>query len=135
MIRKPASDVLPHNWLNTIRSARITQLSRIDNALSIDPSSTGCRAVQVWGQAMHRSTNVIAAVGLALGGALGMAGAMVTQQNVQAILWAIDAVGIVMASALLTVKYLRTGNDVVAAGFLILGIGEGVLLSGTAAGP
>src|SRR6516165_1196051 len=79
--------------------------------------------------------NILAAVGLAFGGALGLAGAMVAEQNVQAILWAIDAAGIVMASALLTVKYFRTGNDVVASGFLVFAIGEGVLLSGTAAGP
>ena len=35
--------------------------------------------------------NILAAIGLALGGALGLAGAMVAEQNVQAILWAIDA--------------------------------------------
>jgi hypothetical protein len=40
-----------------------------------------------------------------------------------------------MAAALLAVKYLRAGNDVVAGGFLVFAIGEGVLLSGTAAGP
>ena len=84
---------------------------------------------------MHSAINVIAIVGLALGGALGMAGAMVTQQNLQAILWAIDSAGIVAASALLAVKYFRTGHDVVAGGFLVFAIGEGVLLSGTAAGP
>ena len=37
---------------------------------------------------MSGKINIIAALGLALGGALGMAGAMVTRQNVQAILWA-----------------------------------------------
>jgi hypothetical protein len=84
---------------------------------------------------MHRAVNVIAIVGLALGGGLGMAGAMVTQQNLQAILWAVDAAGIVAATALLAMKYFRTGNDVVAGGFLVFAIGEGVLLSGTAAGP
>jgi len=52
---------------------------------------------------MHRSINVIAAVGLALGGALGMAGAMVTQQNLQGILWAIDGAGLVMAAAMLAI--------------------------------
>ena len=66
---------------------------------------------------MHRSVNVIAAIGLALGGALGMAGAMVTQQDVQAILWAIDGSGLVMAAAMLATKYFRAGNDVVAGGF------------------
>ena len=84
---------------------------------------------------MHRSINVIAAVGLALGGALGLAGAMVTQQNVQAILWAVDGAALVMAAAMLATKYFRTGNDVVAGGFLVFSIGEAViLLSGPAAG-
>ncbi|MBR0826527.1 hypothetical protein JQ596_13345 [Bradyrhizobium manausense] len=84
---------------------------------------------------MHRSINVIAAVGLALGGALGMAGAMVTQPNVQGILWAIDGSGLVMAAALLATKYFRAGHDVVAGGFLVFAIGEGVImLSGPAAG-
>ena len=50
---------------------------------------------------MHSSVNIIAAVGLALGGVLGLVGAMVTQQNVQAILWAIDGAGLVMATPLL----------------------------------
>jgi hypothetical protein len=84
---------------------------------------------------MHSSINIIAAVGLALGGVLGLAGAMVTQQNVQAILWAIDGAGLVMATPLLAIKYFRTGNDVVAGGFLVFAIGEGIiLLSGPAAG-
>ena len=84
---------------------------------------------------MSAKINVIAAVGLALGGALGMAGAMVSQQNVQAILWAIDGAGLVMATALLAIKYFRMGNDIVAGGFLVFAIGEGViLLSGPAAG-
>jgi hypothetical protein len=84
---------------------------------------------------MHSSINVIAAVGLALGGALGLTGAMVTQQNVQAILWAIDGAGLVMATPLLAIKYFRTGNDVVAGGFLVFAIGESVImLSGPAAG-
>lgn len=84
---------------------------------------------------MHRPINVIAAIGLALGGAFGLAGAMVTQQNVQGILWAIDGAGLVMAASLLAIKYLRTGNDLVAGGFLVFAIGEGaVLLSAPAAG-
>ena len=84
---------------------------------------------------MHSSINVIAAVGLALGGALGLAGAMVTEQNLQAILWAIDGAGLVMATPLLAIKYFRTGNDVVAGGFLVFAIGESlIMLSGPAAG-
>jgi hypothetical protein len=77
---------------------------------------------------MHSSINIIAAVGLALGGVLGLVGAMVTQQNVQAILWAIDGAGLVMATPLLAIKYFRTGNDIVAGGFLVFAIGEGIIL-------
>ena len=84
---------------------------------------------------MHNSINIIAAIGLGLGGTFGLAGAAVTQPNLQAILWAVDSAGLVMAAALLTVKYLQRGNGVVAGGFLVFAIGEGVLLSGTAAGP
>ena len=64
-----------------------------------------------------------------------MAGAIATQQNVQGILWAIDGAGLVMAASLLAIKYFRTGNDVVAGGFLVFAIGEGlILLSAPAAG-
>jgi hypothetical protein len=64
-----------------------------------------------------------------------MAGAIATQQNVQAILWAVDGAGLVMAASLLAMKYFRTGNDVVAGGFLVFAIGEGlILLSAPAAG-
>jgi len=64
-----------------------------------------------------------------------MAGAIATQQNVQGILWAIDGAGLVMAASLLAIKYFRAGNDVVAGGFLVFAIGEGlILLSAPAAG-
>jgi hypothetical protein len=84
---------------------------------------------------MNRSIEIIASVGLALGGAFGMAGAFVTQPHVQGILWAIDGAGLVMATALLAMKYFRIGNDIVAGGFLVFAIGEGlILLSAPAAG-
>jgi hypothetical protein len=78
--------------------------------------------------------DTLAAFGLALGAVFGMAGTFVAQPNIQALLWAIDAAGLVMAAALLTLKYFRAGQDVVAGGFLVFAIGEAVLLSGTAAG-
>jgi len=81
------------------------------------------------------SINVVAVLGLALGAVFGMAGTFVAQPNIQALLWAIDGAGLVMAAALLTLKYLRMGHDVVAAGFLVFAIAEAVLMSGTAAGP
>jgi hypothetical protein len=79
--------------------------------------------------------NIIAAAGLAFGAVFGMAGTFVVQPNLQAVLWAIDAAGLVMATALLALKYFRAGHDLVAGGFLVFAIGEAILLSGTAAGP
>jgi hypothetical protein len=77
----------------------------------------------------------IAAAGLLVGAVFGLAGTLVRSPELQASLWAIDSVGLVIASGLLTLKYLRAGAELVAAGFLVFAIGEGVLLSGTAAGP
>ncbi|WP_292097674.1 hypothetical protein, partial [Mesorhizobium sp.] len=49
-------------------------------------------------------------------------------------LWTIDGVGVVVAAALLTMKYQGLGNDLVAAGFLTYLAGESLLLAGNAAG-
>jgi len=82
-----------------------------------------------------RKVNLVAAFGLALGGIFGLAGTLVSQPHAQALLWAIDGSGLVMAAALLTMKYFRAGQDFVAAGFLVFAVAEGVLMSGTAGGP
>lgn len=76
----------------------------------------------------------IAAAGLVVGSVFGLAGTLVASPHVQATLWAIDSVALVVASSLLALKFFRAGADVVAAGFLVFAIGEGILLSGTAAG-
>jgi hypothetical protein len=81
---------------------------------------------------MKDPVNAIAACGLALGGALGMAGTVATQRNLQAAFWTIDGVALVVATSLLALKFFRKGNDVVAAGFLVFAIGEGVTLPGSA---
>jgi len=83
----------------------------------------------------ERALNRIAALGLLVGAAFGLAGTLVVSPTVQACLWAIDSVGLVIATSLLALKCFRAGADIVAGGFLVFAIGEGVLLSGTAAGP
>jgi len=83
---------------------------------------------------MKNPANILAAFGLVIGAVFGMAGTIVAQPNVQAILWAIDSAGLVMACALLALKFLKKDREIVAAGFVVFAIGEGVLLSGTAAG-
>ena len=81
------------------------------------------------------AVDMLAVLGLVLGAVFGMAGSFVAQPNLQALLWAIDSSGLVMASTLLGCKYFRMGRDLVAAGFLVFGLGSAVMLSGTAAGP
>ncbi len=81
---------------------------------------------------MKNPTNVAAAIGLALGGVFGVLGTMIAERNLQAAFWAVDGVGLVVATALLALRFFRTGNDVVAAGFLVFTIGESVMLAGTA---
>ena len=61
-----------------------------------------------------------------------MAGTLAAQPRVRNSFWAIDSAGLVMAAALLTVKFMSEGQDFLAGGFLVFAIGEGVMLSGTA---
>ena len=82
-----------------------------------------------------RTLDYIAAGGLLVGAVFGLAGTFVASPTLQASLWAIDSVALVVATSLLALRYFRAGVDTIAAGFLVFAIGEGVLLSGTAAGP
>jgi hypothetical protein len=84
--------------------------------------------------ASDRNRDLVAVVGLALGAVFGLAGTLVSQDPIRQVLWAIDGVGLVVATALLTVRFMRLDQDCVAAGFLVFAIGESLLVSGTAAG-
>ncbi|WP_292075357.1 hypothetical protein [Mesorhizobium sp.] len=83
---------------------------------------------------MRSTLDIIAAIGLAIGGAFGLAGTFVASDALRETLWTIDGVALVVATALLTMKYQRLGNDCVAAGFLTFLAGESLLLAGNAAG-
>jgi hypothetical protein len=83
---------------------------------------------------MRSTSDNVAAIGLAIGGALGMAGTFVASDALRETLWTIDGVALVVAAALLTMKYQRLGNELVAAGFLTFLAGESLLLAGNAAG-
>ena len=83
---------------------------------------------------MRSTLDIVAAIGLAIGGAFGLAGTFVASAELRETLWAIDGVALVVATALLTMKYQRLGNDCVAAGFLTFLAGESLLLAGNAAG-
>jgi hypothetical protein len=61
-----------------------------------------------------------------------MAGTFAPSASLRGPAWGIDGVGLVMASALLTLVFYRMGQDLMASGFLILAIGESIILSGAA---
>ena len=82
----------------------------------------------------ERKRDWLAIIGLGLGAVFGLAGTFVSQAPVRQVFWLIDGVGLVVASALLVLKFLRRGCDGIAAGFLVFGIGESFLIAGTAAG-
>ena len=75
---------------------------------------------------------VIASMGLVIGGVLGMAGTFAPSTSLRGLAWGLDGVGLIVASALLTVYFFRQGLDLVAAGFLVFAVGEGLILSGAA---
>jgi|SRR5208283_444548 len=71
---------------------------------------------------------VLATICLAVGGVFGLLGAFVSRRNLQAACWGIDGVALVVAAALLALKFSRGGNDAIAAGFFVFDMGEGVML-------
>jgi len=81
----------------------------------------------------EKQTKTIAAIGLFTGGIFGITGSFVSSASFRGLAWGLDGVGLIVASALLTVYYFRKGYDTLAAGFLIFAIGEGLILSSNAA--
>jgi len=70
--------------------------------------------------------------GLVLGGTLGMAGTFVSSDHLRSVLWAIDGTGLIAATSLLAVRFIRAGEDCVAGGFIVYAIGEAVMQGGIA---
>jgi hypothetical protein len=81
-----------------------------------------------------RTLDLVAMIGLAIGAALGMAGTFIPQPPLRQLFWAIDETGLTVATVLLAIKFLRRGDDAIAAGFFVFALGETLLLSSSAAG-
>ena len=75
---------------------------------------------------------MVASAGLVIGALLGLVGSFTPSAGLRGLAWGIDGVGLVMAGAILTVLFYRTGHDLVAAGFLVFAIGEGTIMSSAA---
>jgi hypothetical protein len=76
-------------------------------------------------------TREIVVGGLAAGAALGFGGSFVERGDVQDVLYAISALGLILASVLLAVEQAGRGNRLVAAGFALLALGETRVLNPT----
>src|SRR5262245_40377232 len=72
---------------------------------------------------------IIAAIGLVIGALLGMAGSFAPTAELRGLMWGIDGVALIVASALLAVHHLRLGNEQLAAGFLVFLAGETLIVS------
>jgi hypothetical protein len=83
-------------------------------------------------QSNPRSLKLLASVGLGLGGLLGMAGSFAPSDALRGLAWGIDGVSLVVASALLSVLFYRKGEDMVAAGYIVFAVGQGLVVSGAA---
>ena len=77
----------------------------------------------------YRRLQLLAPNGLVIGGVLGMVGTFVPSASVRALLWGVDGVALIVATALLTVHHFRRENDVVAAGFLVFVAAETLIVS------
>jgi hypothetical protein len=83
---------------------------------------------------VQRRNDIIAIVGLILGATLGIGGTLVSTDSLRQIFWMMDGVGVVVATSLLAVRFVRGGDDIGAAGFIVFALGESLLVSGNAAG-
>ena len=77
---------------------------------------------------------IAAPCGLVVGAIFGVAGTFASSVSLRGLLWGIDGVALVIASALLTIYHLNRGNSLIATGFLVFVAGETLVLA-TAAGP
>ena len=73
-----------------------------------------------------------ACAGLLVGCVLGVAGSVIPSSTFRNIAWATGSAGIILAGALLAMRFFRNGRDGAAAGFLTLAIGEAVVFSSCA---
>lgn len=64
-----------------------------------------------------------------------MAGTFAPTPALRGIAWGIDGVSLVIAGAVLTLLYFRQDRDLVAAGFLVFTVGQGLILSTAAMDP
>ena len=76
-----------------------------------------------------RPLRILGSIGLAVSGALGLAGSFAPTATLRGLAWGLDGTALVMACAVLTLLFFRRGQDLVAAGFLVFAVGEGLVVA------
>jgi len=72
--------------------------------------------------------------GLIVGALLGFAGRFLPEGMPLEVAWAVSGLGLMAAYVLLAARHARAGQDEIAAGFVLMAIGEGALFSALASG-
>lgn len=74
----------------------------------------------------------VAPLCLIIGALLGLAGSFATTTSLRGLAWGLDGVALVVGAALLAVHFIRHGQDLLAAGFLVFIAGQALVVSGSA---
>lgn len=79
-----------------------------------------------------QTSRILSSGGLVIGSVFGLVGTFVPSADARGLLWGLDGVALIIAASLLTFHYLRRGNEIIAAGFLVFVVGETLILSSAA---
>ena len=102
-------------------------------AYSMSDSATATTRTRTESSARQR---ILIAAGFVVGAVLGMGGNFLPVGPPQNVAWGISALGLILGSALFAARFARQGHDIVAVGFALLALAEGVVVSaGTPADP
>lgn len=74
----------------------------------------------------------VAPVCLVVGALLGLAGSFAPSPSLRGLAWGVDGTALIIAAALLSVHFMRRGESLLAAGFLVFIAGETLVVSGSA---
>ena len=74
----------------------------------------------------------IAPACLVIGALLGLAGSFVPSVSLRGLAWGLDGTALIVAGACLATYFIRRGQDLIAAGFLVFIAGEALVVSGSA---
>ena len=74
----------------------------------------------------------VAPVCLIIGALLGLAGSFATSTSLRGLAWGIDGTALTVGAALFAVHFIRHGQELLAAGFLVFIAGQALVVSGSA---